>query len=178
MQRKKLVGLSKRFWAGVILFPKQLALSGDFLLVTAFWGDGRHWYLVSKGQGCYCTPENGFLKTVQCTGQRPPPPHTKNDPAQIVNGAKDKKKQCMSSPPGTFVSSPNPPHSATQAFPSPAPAPHPTLLILSLSPSHQSSPATGPERQSLGKWPGKRAYTERKSPLMPERCGFQLGCQR
>ena len=105
----------------------------DFLLVTAFWGDGHHWYLVSKGQGCYCTPENGFLKTVQCTGQRPPPPHTKNDPAQIVNGAKDKKKQCMSSPPGTFVSSPNPPHSATQAFPSPAPAPHPTLLILSLS---------------------------------------------
>ena len=56
------------------MFPKQLALSGDFLLVTAFWGDGHHWYLVSKGQGCYCTPENGFLKTVQCTGQ--PPPHT------------------------------------------------------------------------------------------------------
>ena len=37
----------------MIFFPKQLALSGDFLLVTAFWGDGHHWYLVSKGQGCF-----------------------------------------------------------------------------------------------------------------------------
>ena len=44
-------------------------------------------------------------------------PHIKNDPTQFVNGAKDKKQQCVSSPPVTFPSSVNPPNSAPKPFP-------------------------------------------------------------
>ena len=44
--------------------------------------------------------------------------------------------------------------------------------------SHLWAAAPGPGQKSLGTRPGSRAYTERKFPGTPERCGSQWGCQR
>ena len=66
-----------------------------------------------------------------------------------------------------------------QAFPTPFPPPHTTLPILSSKyPAYQWEAATRLVQQNLATWPGSRAYTERKFPLTPERCGSQLGCGR
>lgn len=120
VQRKKLVRLSQWLSAGVILPPSQLALSGDFLGVTVWGQGGHHWYLVSKGWEWFLFhTQHWFFKNL--TMHRTAP-HTKNDPARIVNGAENKKQQCVSSPPATFPSSPNPPHSSPKPF-------HPQLLL-------------------------------------------------
>ena len=50
---------------------KQLALSGDILIVLIWEEVGHPWCLVIKGQGCH-SPYNGFLKTLPCIDS---PPH-------------------------------------------------------------------------------------------------------
>ena len=162
IQRRKLVGLSQWFSVGVILLPNQLALSGDFLGVRV-WGQGwHHWCLVSKGwERLLLHTQHWFFKNL--TMHRTTP-HTKNDPAQFVNNAKDKKQQWVSSPPVTFPSSPNPPHSATQAFPSPAPASHPTLFscLCPLLTSHHQQQAQSNKVWERGQ---ERGHIWREGPL-------------
>ena len=162
VRRKKLVGLSQWFSAGVILFPNQLALSGDFLGVTV-WGQERHqWCLVSKGWECLLLHTQHWCfknLTIHRTA-----PHTKNDPAQFVSGAKDKKQQCVSSPPVTFPSSLNPPHSAPKSFP-PQLLLHTPLFSSCLCPlltNHHKQQGQSDKVWECGQ---ERGHIRRESPL-------------
>ena len=54
--------------SGVILSPKQLALSGDILIVTVWGEGGHHWCLVSGGQGYHSTPDSDLTQQKQNPG--------------------------------------------------------------------------------------------------------------